>query len=68
MFRESLIGVIYVLAHGGMEAICWNLLEAGDPVISCINGIWGERFAMICDRQGSLRYSHLLFTFKSASK
>ncbi len=33
-----------------MEASCINMVEPGDVVLVCVNGLWGARFAEIADR------------------
>ncbi|KAL3861331.1 hypothetical protein ACJMK2_007367 [Sinanodonta woodiana] len=38
--------------HAAMETACLNLLEPGDTALVGINGLWGERFADMVDRQG----------------
>lgn len=38
-----------------------NLTEPGDKVLSCVNGLWGERFAEMASRHGRLIIS-LLFS------
>lgn len=35
-----------------MEAACTNLLEPGETVLVCENGLWGQRFADMCTRNG----------------
>lgn len=41
-----------VVGHGAMEAACTNLLEPGETVLVCENGLWGQRFADMCTRNG----------------
>jgi aspartate aminotransferase-like enzyme len=36
--------------HCGMEAMVFNMVEPGDVVLVGDHGIWGERFADLCDR------------------
>ncbi len=38
--------------HGGMEAACVNMLEEGEVVLVAKNGIWGDRFADMAERNG----------------
>jgi len=51
--RNEVTLCISATGHGGMEAICCNILDPGDLVVVCINGLWGERFEMIADRHGA---------------
>ncbi|KAK6177486.1 hypothetical protein SNE40_015578 [Patella caerulea] len=46
--------VISGTGHGAMEAACVNLLEPGEVALVCQNGIWGQRFADMVDRNGSV--------------
>ncbi|KAL4221089.1 hypothetical protein ACF0H5_019351 [Mactra antiquata] len=39
--------------HGAMETSVCNLIEAGDKVMVCVNGLWGERFSDMADRHGA---------------
>lgn len=36
--------------HAAMEASVCNLVESGDKVLVCVNGLWGERFAEMASR------------------
>lgn len=36
-----------------MEASVCNLVEDGDRVMACVNGIWAERFAEMASRHGN---------------
>ncbi|XP_053379280.1 alanine--glyoxylate aminotransferase-like isoform X2 [Mercenaria mercenaria] len=36
--------------HAAMEASVCNLIEPGDKVLACVNGLWGERFAEMAQR------------------
>ena len=38
--------------HAGMEAAILNLVERGDVVLVCVNGIWGERASALAERLG----------------
>lgn len=40
--------------HAAMEAMVANLLEAGEVALVCQNGIWGQRFADMVERNGSV--------------
>ena len=35
-----------------MEAACTNMVDDGDTVLVGVNGIWGERFSDMVERQG----------------
>ena len=37
----------------GMETVCVNLIEPGDKVLLCINGVFGERWANAATRAGA---------------
>ena len=37
-----------------MEAACVNMLEPGERVLVAVNGLWGERFADMAEREGDL--------------
>ncbi len=37
-----------------MEAMVCNLLEPGETALVCENGLWGQRFADMVDRNGSV--------------
>ena len=37
-----------------METSVCNMLEAGETVLVCTNGLWGERFADMAERHGKL--------------
>ncbi|XP_052760161.1 alanine--glyoxylate aminotransferase-like [Mya arenaria] len=39
--------------HAAMEASVCNLVEEGDPVLVCENGLWGQRFADMVERHGA---------------
>lgn len=51
-----------------MEAACTNLLEPGETVLVCENGLWGQRFADMCTRNGKyffVRKNAILQTVKA---
>ena len=33
-----------------MEASCFNMVEPGDKVLVCVNGLWGARWADMAER------------------
>lgn len=39
--------------HAAMEAACCNLVEPNDVVLIGVNGIWGERFSNMAERQNA---------------
>lgn len=39
--------------HGAMEASVCNMVEDGDKVMVCVNGLWGERFSDMAQRHGA---------------
>ncbi|XP_041377342.1 serine--pyruvate aminotransferase-like [Gigantopelta aegis] len=45
--------VISGTGHAAMEASVCNLLETGDVTLSCQNGVWGERYADMAERNGA---------------
>lgn len=53
--RNELTLAISGSGHSGMEAIFTNLVEAGEKVIICCSGIWGDRAMDMAKRVG--RYS-----------
>ncbi|KAK3104534.1 hypothetical protein FSP39_004412 [Pinctada imbricata] len=40
--------------HAAMEAACCNLLESGENTLVCCNGLWGERFSDMAERNGAV--------------
>ena len=38
--------------HAAMEASVMNLVERGEPILVCVNGMWGKRAREIAERQG----------------
>ena len=38
--------------HAAMEASIMNLVERGEPILVCVNGMWGKRAREIAERQG----------------
>lgn len=51
--KNELTLAISTSGHGGMEAVMCNLLEPGDKVLITVNGIWGERAALMASRYGN---------------
>ncbi|MGD8240220.1 MAG: alanine--glyoxylate aminotransferase family protein, partial [Armatimonadota bacterium] len=56
LFQTSNELTIPISATGsaGMEACLCNLIEPGDEVLVCINGVFGERMSDIVERCGGL--------------
>lgn len=52
--RNQLTLALSSSGHGGMEAVLCNLIEPGDKVLIFVNGIWGERAALLAERYGRL--------------
>lgn len=40
--------------HTAMECAVFNAVEAGESVLTAVNGIWGERAAEIAERIGKI--------------
>ena len=38
--------------HAAMEASIMNIVERGEPILVCVNGMWGKRAREIAERQG----------------
>lgn len=38
--------------HTAMECAIFNSVEAGDSVLTAVNGVWGERAADMAERAG----------------
>ena len=43
---------ISATGSAGMEATVVNLVEPGDPVVVCVNGVFGTRMADVAQRAG----------------
>jgi len=56
LFQTSNDLTIPISATGsaGMEACLCNLIEPGDEVLVCVNGVFGERMSDIVERSGGL--------------
>lgn len=50
--RNRLTIPISATGSAGMEAAFVNLVEPGDPVVACVNGVFGERMSDIVTRCG----------------
>lgn len=50
--RNELTLAISGSGHSGMEAVFSNLVESGEKVIICRNGIWGDRAIEMAKRVG----------------
>ena len=40
--------------HAAMEASIMNLVERGETILVCVNGMWGSRAREMAERQGEL--------------
>ena len=40
--------------HAAMEASIMNLVERGERILVCVNGLWGSRAQEIAGRQGEI--------------
>ena len=40
--------------HAAMEASIMNLVERGERILVCVNGMWGSRAREIAERQGKI--------------
>ena len=50
--------------HAAMEASIMNLVERGEPILVCVNGMWGKRAREIAERQGKNKKSYALLNFR----
>lgn len=51
--RNPLTMAISATGSAGMEAAIVNLVEPGDPVVICVNGVFGGRMADVAERAGA---------------
>lgn len=49
--------------HTAMECAIFNAVEAGESVLTAVNGIWGERAADMAERIGKTWCTFLTFFF-----
>lgn len=49
--------------HTAMECAIFNAVEAGESVLTAVNGIWGERAAEIAERIGKMWCTCFFLTF-----
>ena len=54
LLYDFLLWCFYYAGHAAMECACCNLIERGESVLVGCNGIWGERFSDMVDRQEGL--------------
>ena len=50
--------------HAAMEASIMNLVERGEPILVCVNGMWGLRAREIAERQGEVQNDRHVADFK----
>lgn len=50
--RNSMTFAVSGTGHTAMECAIFNTVEAGDSVLTAVNGIWGERAADMAERIG----------------
>lgn len=53
--------------HTAMECAIFNAVEAGESVLTAVNGIWGERAADMAERIGKTWFTFLTFLFSFAT-
>lgn len=53
--------------HTAMECAIFNAVEAGESVLTAVNGIWGERAAEMAERIGKTWCTFLFFLFSFAT-
>ena len=51
--------------HAAMEASIMNLVERGEPILVCVNGMWGLRAREIAERQGEVQNDRHVADFKT---
>ena len=51
--RNRLTMAISGTGSAGMEAVVVNLIEAGDPMLVCVNGVFGARMVDVAERAGA---------------
>lgn len=49
--------------HTAMECAIFNTVEAGESVLTAVNGIWGERAAEMAERIGKTWCSFLQYKY-----
>lgn len=53
MTRNEMTFAVSGTGSAGMEACVVNLIERGDPMLVCINGVFGKRMADVAERCGA---------------
>ncbi len=53
MTRNEMTFAVSGTGSAGMEACVVNLIERGDPILVCINGVFGKRMADVAERCGA---------------
>src|SRR5271165_5440481 len=52
--RNEMTLAVSGTGSAGMEAAVVNLVEPGDPMVVCVNGVFGGRMAEVAARTGAL--------------
>lgn len=60
--KNELTLALSASGHAAMEAVFSNLVEPGDKVIICCNGIWGRRAMEMAKRIGKKNYANVSWT------
>lgn len=55
--KNSMTLALTGTGHTAMECAIFNAVEAGESVLTAVNGIWGERAAEMAERIGAFRTS-----------
>lgn len=50
--RNNMTFAVSGTGHTAMECAIFNSVEAGESVLTAVNGIWGERAADMAERAG----------------
>ena len=54
--------------HAAMEASIMNLVERGERILVCVNGMWGSRAREIAERQGETSIKLVLTVYHKRIK
>lgn len=61
--RNTMTFAVSGTGHTAMECAIFNAVEAGESVLTAVNGIWGERAADMAERIGKTWCTFLTFFF-----
>lgn len=64
--RNTMTFAVSGTGHTAMECAIFNAVEAGESVLTAVNGIWGERAAEMAERIGKTWCTFLTFLFSFA--